>query len=199
MVSSEQVLKSVFEIITNNRKNFNKVSEHSDRIIVWLVGFSITIIALLLSKSELLISARDIVLNLILIYSFVIVFGILYRIFSYLVRHFENKLLMTFEGYISTITNIPSLPNKTILETKQTQEKEKIEIEKVLEGLQFHFNYSKKKLDRIRNHQDSNKLIKKIFWPINHITPYLFIFTISTFLIGILYFIFIILQFKICH
>jgi len=107
---SKYLLSTSFQIISRNRDNFYKISDQSDKIIVWLVGFSIAIIALLLSKGNLLFPlSLNYLTALILIYSFTIVFGILYRISMYLTQLIENRLFVNFEGYIFNLLNGPKI------------------------------------------------------------------------------------------
>jgi hypothetical protein len=52
MTLSEYMLSTMQKILSSNREYFYKASEQADRIIVWLVGFSIASIALAISNSN---------------------------------------------------------------------------------------------------------------------------------------------------
>jgi len=118
---SKYLLSTSFQIISRNRGNFYRISDQSDKIIVWLVGFSIAIIALLLSKSNLLIPlSLNYLVALVLIYSFSIVFGILYRICMYLTQLIENRLFINFEGYILNLLNGPKIDRPRQLKETDT-------------------------------------------------------------------------------
>ncbi|MCX6250607.1 MAG: hypothetical protein NTX61_07640 [Bacteroidetes bacterium] len=118
---SKFLLTSVFQIVSRNRDNNNKIAEQSDRIIVWLVGFSIAIIALLLSKGDLLIPlTKNSIEIFILIYLVTIVFGILYRIASFLAQLMENRLFMNFESYLYGLLHGPKLDSPRQIEDKDS-------------------------------------------------------------------------------
>lgn len=107
--------------LSNNRQYFYKISEQSDKIIVWLVGFSITSIALSISKETVLNSFINNLTNYILICgSLTVIFGVLYRIFLYLAQAFEINILIAFEGYIEGYNNPPDVHFGRELSEKDT-------------------------------------------------------------------------------
>lgn len=230
---SKFLLTSVFQIVSHNRDNYDKISEQSDRIIVWLVGFSIAIIALLLSKGDLFIPFSKVLLEIfILIYLFTIVFGCLYRIASYLTQLMQNRLLMNFEGYFYGLLHGPKLDSPRQLKdedsyfdiiryfkedfqmefkdlpldnlTPQFEHTFKLitadfynklsgafhkaineEIEKVAQIFKYHFGFSERRLNQLRNRVDTNRNFKKMVWPTITASRILFLLTIGSFLSGI--------------
>lgn len=104
------VLSSINKSLSNNRQYFYKVSDQSDKIIVWLVGFSISSIALSLGKeSELNAIINNLPKYIIICGSLTIIFGVLYRIFLYLAQVFEIHIIVAFEGYIEAYNNPPNV------------------------------------------------------------------------------------------
>lgn len=101
---SDYAFKSTLEIVLKNREAYFKITDQSDRIIVWLVGFSIATIALLISKSNTLINLPPNLPQTIVIFaSLVIILGILYRTILYVAQFLENHLLLRFEGFVGSI------------------------------------------------------------------------------------------------
>jgi hypothetical protein len=115
------ILSLLNKSLSNNRQYFYKISEQSDKIIVWLVGFSITSIALSISKNTELNSFINNLTNYILICgSLTVIFGVLYRIFLYLAQAFESMILMSFENYIEGYNNPPDVHFGRELSEKDT-------------------------------------------------------------------------------
>jgi hypothetical protein len=103
-------LDQINKTLSKNREYFYKLSEQSDKIIVWLVGFSITSIALSISKAQILNAFIPHLSNYILIFgSFTVIFGVLYRIFLYVAQSTELFMLVAFEGYVEEYNNPPSM------------------------------------------------------------------------------------------
>lgn len=104
------ILSLISKSISSNRQYFYKITEQSDKIIVWLVGLSITSIALTISKESKLDSVIFNLTNYILIFgSLTVIFGVLYRIFLYIVQTLEIKILIAFEMYIEGYNNPPKV------------------------------------------------------------------------------------------
>jgi hypothetical protein len=110
MTFTQYMLENLQKIISRNREYFFKISEQADKIIVWLVGFSIASIALSISNSKLLIEISDLLPSVIIIFSsLTIIFGVLYRTFIYIAQTLENKMLISFEGYVEGCRNPPDI------------------------------------------------------------------------------------------
>ena len=117
------LLSLISKIIIRNRENFFKITAQADQIITWLVGFSFTTIALLLSikdSSSLITSQLS---HILLIFSsLTIIIGILYRIFIYSTQLIENKLLIKFEAYIEGLNNSSQIDHPRKLTDSDTCE-----------------------------------------------------------------------------
>lgn len=98
------------ESINNYRDSFFRVTEQSDKIIVWLVGFSIASIALSLEKREVMNSIIENFAHYIFIFgSVTIITGILYRVSKYVAQTLEINILLGFESYIEGYNNPPKI------------------------------------------------------------------------------------------
>src|SRR5690554_3995180 len=110
MTFTQYMLNNLQKIISRNREYYFKISEQADKIIVWLVGFSIASIALSISNSKLLIEISDLLPAVIIIFSsLTIIFGVLYRTFIYIAQTLENHMLISFEGYVEGYNNPPDI------------------------------------------------------------------------------------------
>jgi hypothetical protein len=116
---SNYILSSTLQIVTKNREAYFKINDQADRIIVWLVGFSIATIALIISKVNLISDlSQNLPFVLIIFCSLTIIFGILYRIFLFIAQFLENHLLLKFEAYVGSL-NWPRMDTPRFL--KETE------------------------------------------------------------------------------
>lgn len=99
-------LKKLYEITEITIVNINESSkanfERSDRIITWIVGFSIGIFVLVFPKDLIgNFSELDEFTHSILNFSlYIIIFGLLYRIFSFLTQTLNSMILSDISNYI---------------------------------------------------------------------------------------------------
>ncbi|MDN3606433.1 hypothetical protein [Kaistella yonginensis] len=111
--------KTIVDINESNKANFEK----ADQIIIWIVGFSIGIFVLILPNGKI-DSLKDIygttyhTLNFAL---YVIIFGLLYRIFSFITNILNSMILNDLasfsRGFSANIDEIPVPRNLTGNET----------------------------------------------------------------------------------
>jgi hypothetical protein len=96
---SKYVLTTVQHLLSTHQKNIETVNQRADKIIVWLVGFSIGAIVLLISKNINIGEGYNISpFILILFCSLTIIFGILYRITAYISEIIGNDLLLSLKA-----------------------------------------------------------------------------------------------------
>jgi len=98
------------ESINRYRESFFRVTDQSDKIIVWLVGFSIASIALTLEKRD----AMNVLIGNFADYIFIfgsitIITGVLYRVFLFIAQSLEINILIAFESYIEGYNNPPNI------------------------------------------------------------------------------------------
>jgi len=100
------ILGLISKTLSENRQYFYKITDQADKIIVWLVGFSITSIALTISKSIELNLFLENLTNFVLIFgSLTVIFGVLYRIFVFIAQSLELRILLEFETYVEGYNN----------------------------------------------------------------------------------------------
>ncbi|MBW8331203.1 MAG: hypothetical protein K0M40_04205 [Prolixibacteraceae bacterium] len=127
MSFSEFMLSRIQKGLSENREFSYKLSEQADRIIVWLVGFSIASIALTISNEVIIKTISNSLPTIIVIFSCTtVILGILYRIFKYLSQLIENHILINFNAVIDVYKNphdIPSIPPYKNLDGTESCEK----------------------------------------------------------------------------
>jgi len=102
------ILGLIKKTLSENRQYFYKITDQADKIIVWLVGFSVTSIALTISHSEELNLFLKNFSNYVLIFgSLTVILGVLYRIFVFIAQSLELRILLEFETYVEGYNNPP--------------------------------------------------------------------------------------------
>ena len=115
------MLATIQKILNRNREFYYKLTDQADRIIVWLVGFSIASIALSISNEKLINEISGNLSKTIVIFSSItIIFGVLYRTFMYLAQSIENQMIVNFEGYIEGYNNPPDITLPREIEDNET-------------------------------------------------------------------------------
>lgn len=121
MTFTKYMLVSMQKIISRNRDFSYRLTDQADRIIVWLVGFSIACIALTISNQHTLIEiSKNLPLILVAFSSLTIILGILYRTFMYLAQTIENQMIINFEGYVEGYINPPDVSISRELKGSET-------------------------------------------------------------------------------
>ena len=131
------------KLLTENSDRVNNTFERADKIIIWLVGFSIGVFVLLLS-SDLdkanpnfkLITSLSI--NIIIISLIVVILGLLFRLCSFFAQNYLNSALMNFSGFTESQVNFPDLPE--VHEIKETDS-----IDDILFYLDLDYGYKRDK------------------------------------------------------
>lgn len=112
MSFSEFMLSGIQKELSDNREFYYKLSEQSDKIIVWLVGFSIGSIALTISNENTLKAiSNDLPTQIVIFSCGTIILGVLYRTLKYLSQLTENQILMNFNTCINVYKNPPDIPS----------------------------------------------------------------------------------------
>ncbi|MBP1631272.1 MAG: hypothetical protein H6Q15_2165 [Bacteroidetes bacterium] len=102
------ILGLIKKTLSENRQYFYKITDQADKIIVWLVGFSVTSIALTISHSEELNLFLKNLSNYVLIFgSLTVILGVLYRIFVFIAQSLELRILLEFETYVEGYNSPP--------------------------------------------------------------------------------------------
>jgi len=102
------ILGLIKKTLSENRQYSYKITDQADKIIVWLVGFSVTSIALTISNSDKLNFFLDSLSNYVMIFgSLTVILGILYRIFVFVAQSLELRILLEFEVYVEGYNNPP--------------------------------------------------------------------------------------------
>ncbi|KAA2218540.1 hypothetical protein [Maribacter flavus] len=95
------LLTSSNKSVKENLKNYNEQNEKWDRIIVWLVGFSITAITLIIGAiSESNPFVESISAYVVFFGAATVLFGLLYRISLSLFAQYQLDVLMTFDSHV---------------------------------------------------------------------------------------------------
>ena len=102
------ILGLIRKTLSENRDYFYRITEQADKIIVWLVGFSIASIALSISQTTQLNIFLENLTNYVVIFgSLTIIIGVLYRISVFIAQSLELKILLEFDAYVEGYNNPP--------------------------------------------------------------------------------------------
>ena len=135
-------LKKLYEITETTIVNINESSkanfERSDRIITWIVGFSIGIFVLVFPK-DLIVGLSKIekfTLSILNFSLFVIIFGLLYRICSFLTQTLNSIILSDISNYFRGLNiNTDEIPSPREISGDETTFQ-------LIQYLKEDFNYS---------------------------------------------------------
>jgi hypothetical protein len=115
------LLDNTSKTLKDQRQYFYKLADQSDKIIVWLAGFSVTAIVLVIGKFDKTIKIHEDFNQVILIFSsLTIVLGLLYRIFLYVTQFLELKILSEFDLLVDILKNPPVLNTHREIKDKDT-------------------------------------------------------------------------------
>lgn len=105
--------KLVNDQVQRDIDNFEK----ADRIIIWIVGFSIGIFTLILTRETKNPLINELEFEIIIISLITVIIGLLFRIFSFFTQMHLNSIVFEFVTYAAGYNNASEIPiPKTILE-----------------------------------------------------------------------------------
>jgi len=103
-------INSFVRLLNSQRDYSFRIIEQSDKIIVWVVGFSIGAIALSISSIEILSEiSNNLHFYIILLSSLTVIFGVLYRLFLYISQQLDYQIMLYLGGYLESFR----LPQKS--------------------------------------------------------------------------------------
>ena len=118
------------------KENFEK----ADKIIIWIVGFSIGIFVLIISQN----TNNEFIVNLtfeISVFSLLVVIaGLLFRIFSFFTQMLYTGIVISFATFAESISSSPEIPISREIKTNDS-------VERIIEFLKDDFNFEVKKID----------------------------------------------------
>lgn len=162
---NNQVLKYLYSQITksineNSERDF-QTFQRADNIIIWIVGFSIGILVILFSsdfKDSNQILNEKLVPRIAITALSVIIFGLIFRVFSFFTQMVYSKIIVSFGSYASSFANAPEFSSPRVIKDSDRLEdlvhyfKEDFEIilkgdyknfpqDRIDEYRQLHINY----------------------------------------------------------
>lgn len=143
------ILSSVTEVFENQRESTFKIAEQSDKIITWIVGFSIASIVISLSKTKEINDISNSLSSLIIIFScLTIIFGVVCRVFLYVAQNLENTVVIKFTGFVDALKNEDKIDYKIPkdkIENKSIEELQKsLRDEFGIDSDEYYSNYNNK-------------------------------------------------------
>lgn len=110
----KQLLKHLYrhlgKIITDHNQRDYEIFERADRIVIWIVGFSIGVFVLLISQDyndSLPIPVNEVVISALII----VMLGLVYRILSFFAAYALTQININFISHVELAANFPELPN----------------------------------------------------------------------------------------
>lgn len=94
----------------NSERDFQNF-ERADKIIIWIVGFSIGIFVLLFSsdlKSQNFLIINKLVPPILVTSLLIVIFGLIFRVFSFFTQMIYSKIILGFSSYASSYANAPT-------------------------------------------------------------------------------------------
>lgn len=126
---TNQVLRFLYSQINKTIKESSeldfKTFERADKIIIWIVGFSIGIFVLLFTndlKSINQISITEIIPDILIISLVIVILGLIYRILSFYTQMLYNRIIASFSSYTDSFANTPDFPDLREIKDSDTIE-----------------------------------------------------------------------------
>lgn len=148
-----KISKSVLENSDKSIQNF----ERADKIIIWIVGFSIGIFVILFTKDYAVENPNYIAItelsNKITIVSLIIVIlGLIFRIFSFFAQMLLIEITIGFSAYSDGFSTVPKLPTPRQIKDTDT-------IDNIIEFFKQDFEIIQEKPDFANYTQEYRKLL----------------------------------------
>ena len=108
-------LKELFKISLEKSKENSKFSfNYSDKLVIWLIGFSVAGISLIIGNLSNIKALSILTLKLtIILLSLCVIFGVLFRLTIYFITVHEKKLEFIFQGYFTDFDITPIIAEDT--------------------------------------------------------------------------------------
>jgi hypothetical protein len=116
---TEQFLKQLYSKISRSTLQNHEINsrnfERADQIIIWIVGFSIGIFVFLFTKEYDAANPNykillDLSKQITIVSLLVVVFGLIYRIFSFFAQMLLSEIVTEFSGYCDGYSSTPEFP-----------------------------------------------------------------------------------------
>ncbi|MXN89694.1 hypothetical protein GR160_00505 [Flavobacterium sp. Sd200] len=176
----EHLLIHMSKMATEHSQKDYDNFERADKIVIWIVGFSIGIFVLLLGKE--IDKSLPLPCNSIIIISLIIIiFGLTYRILSFFTTMLMSKILVSFVSDIEISANI-----KNILSSDQNASQNiECQINEYKKTISLYFGINEKQLneDNTKKTRSTGKRYRNLLY-----TSYtMFFLTIGLFIVETLY------------
>jgi hypothetical protein len=114
--------EKIKQSIKENRSYVDKSFENADKIIIWLVGFSIAAIGLVLRYKKDLSEYEDLLNRVILFSCLTVIFGILYRIMKFLSDNLEALIFLVFSFEVESFNINQVLKGRSIIKEDSSED-----------------------------------------------------------------------------
>lgn len=129
----KQLYKHTSKILADNNQKDYETFERADRIIIWIVGFAIGIFVLLMNK-DIDGSIPIPVFEIIAVSLVTIIFGLIYRIFSFFAMMYMTKVYVSFSAHIEIFCNLTDIPSPREIKDSDS-------LHDIIAYLKYDFNY----------------------------------------------------------
>lgn len=178
----QKILKFLYTQINKSIRYNSEVDtqtfERADKIIIWIVGFSIGIFVLLFKSYECETSINNLIptKTIAIISLIVIILGLIFRIVSFYTVMLLNNIISSFSSYTDFIANAPELLENEDFESQINEYKTQVAI---------HFGLSQESMD-VNLHEKKNKIRGKRYRMMLLSSYIFFSLTIGTFILGVI-------------
>lgn len=150
----KQLYSTTSKLVNDQVQRDMEIFEKADKIIIWIVGFSIGIFTLILTRDTKNIIVNELVFEISIVALLTVIFGLLFRIFSFFTQMRLNSIVFDFVSFATGYVKATEIPiPKKILEIDS--------LDNIIIFLEEDFgiktkkvdttNFSKEKLNEYRN------------------------------------------------